>query len=117
MGLDAFLEIETWKDYEDLFAHISVVIMKRPGNYGQDRISHEKRVEKYLHSSVSADYEYSVSESVFFHPEWNPVYLLNVTPLDISSTQIRSIIKNGKTVKYLVPEEVEAYINEKGLYT
>jgi len=36
--------------------------------------------------------------------------------LEISSTDIRERIRNGKPVKYLLPEEVEAYIHRNGLY-
>jgi nicotinate-nucleotide adenylyltransferase len=39
------------------------------------------------------------------------------TPLiQISSTQVRQRLARGQSVRYLVPERVEAYIREKGLY-
>jgi len=37
-------------------------------------------------------------------------------PKDISSHQIRSLIKQNKDIHNLVPTEVERYINERGLY-
>lgn len=116
MGLDAFLEIETWRAYKDFFKHLSIVVMKRPDNSSQENGLSEKRVETFLKSKVSADYEFFASESVFLHPLWNRVYVVNVTPLYISSTQIRSIVKNGGEITFLVPKEVETFINEKGLY-
>jgi len=40
------------------------------------------------------------------------------TPLfQISSTDIRRRLAQGRPVRYLVPEKVEAYIREKGVYT
>ena len=39
-----------------------------------------------------------------------------VPSLDISSTYIRDQLNLGKSVRYLLPENVEAYIKEKGLY-
>ena len=39
-----------------------------------------------------------------------------VPSLDISSTYIRDQLNLGKSVRYLIPENVEAYIKEKGLY-
>lgn len=39
-----------------------------------------------------------------------------VTPLDISSSLLRSRAKQGKTLRYLTPEAVSVYIDEHGLY-
>jgi nicotinate-nucleotide adenylyltransferase len=42
--------------------------------------------------------------------------LVNVSPINISSTDIRSRLEQGKSVKYLLPVEVESYIISKRLY-
>ena len=38
------------------------------------------------------------------------------TPLAVSATQIRSLLANGRSVRFLVPDAVLAYINAHGLY-
>jgi nicotinate-nucleotide adenylyltransferase len=30
MGLDAFLEIDTWKSYEELLVQVSIIVINRP---------------------------------------------------------------------------------------
>lgn len=38
------------------------------------------------------------------------------TPLAVSATQIRSLLANGRSVRFLVPDAVLAHINAHGLY-
>lgn len=42
--------------------------------------------------------------------------LLDAVKLDISSTDIRSRVRAERTIRYLVPPTVEAYISQHGLY-
>ncbi len=116
MGMDAFLEIDTWKSYMALFSHTRMIIMTRPGEPGCEGGEAWRAVEKFLHSRVSDGYEFLHSESCFVHADKHPVFVFNVTPVDISSTQIRKLIKEGRPVESLVPSKVDAYITNNGLY-
>ena len=44
------------------------------------------------------------------------IEVLNAPVLDISATEIRRLIKEGKSIRYLVPEVVRREIEEKGYY-
>ncbi|TYC50176.1 nicotinate-nucleotide adenylyltransferase [Weissella muntiaci] len=45
-----------------------------------------------------------------------PVTFVDVVDVDISSTDIRRRLAQGKSIRYLVPDPVAAYIFEEGLY-
>ncbi|MDR7237269.1 nicotinate-nucleotide adenylyltransferase [Neobacillus drentensis] len=45
-----------------------------------------------------------------------PVLYVDVPALDVSSSMIRDRVKNGKTVRYLLPDSVIQFIEEKHLY-
>lgn len=44
------------------------------------------------------------------------VYLLEMVQVDYSSTVIRNRVKEGLPITYMVPDEVEALVKERGLY-
>ena len=116
LGSDAFLEIDTWKSYKDLFLLIPFIVMSR-GTQGKNRrVFERKTVEDYLKSKISEGYTLSASQSSYIHKEKQAVFVFDVTPIDISSTKIRNLIKTGRLIKSLVPDIVEAFIKSKGLY-
>jgi len=116
LGLDAFLEIDTWQSYRELFGLVPFVVITRPGAGHTDALDNAATTERYLRERVSAGYRFDASESCCRDEENQPVYLYGVTPIDISSTRIRDHIRRGEPIRSLVTEEVEAYIRTQGLY-
>ena len=116
LGLDAFLEIDTWKSYMDLFHAIPFIVMARPGTAGGPAAPWWKDVERFLRSRISTGYTFSPENLSFTAPESEPVYLFEGTPLNISSTDIRRRISSGQSIHSLVPPRVEDYINDKRIY-
>ena len=116
VGLDAFLEIDTWKSYDDLFLLIPFIVMYRAIHKENSTELKWKSLKNYLQSKISKGYTFSPAQSSFNHDKRQPVCMFNVTPVDISSTAIRKRIKEGRSIKRLVPDIVEDFIKTKGLY-
>ncbi|MBA4394336.1 MAG: nicotinate-nicotinamide nucleotide adenylyltransferase [Desulfobacca sp.] len=109
VGMDAFLEINTWKDYKELFALTHFVVMDRPG-YGR------RLIKKFLQKEVSPEFIFFPKENRFLLPQGFSVFLSPITLMDISSTRIRALRKKNQSIRYLLPEKVEEYILTKDLY-
>lgn len=56
------------------------------------------------------------NSNVLPHSYFGKEYLLHGNTLDLSSTEIRKRVFHRKTIRYLVPENIEQYIVEKRLY-
>lgn len=94
-GLDAILEISTWQSYAELFTLADFIAVTRPGHSVQ-ALSH---LEKTLGEEMFAK----------IHP-------FPVTLLAISSREIRKRVREGKSVRYLVPDPVVKYMQKERLY-
>ena len=116
LGIDAFLEIDTWKSYQTFFDRVPFIVMQRPGKKGSNQPGKQDPIERFLQLTISKNYRLSADESCYIHEKKMPVFKADVTALDISSTKIRTIIKQGGAIRYLMPESVAAYIQTKGLY-
>jgi nicotinate-nucleotide adenylyltransferase len=89
VGSDTFPEMATWKDPERLFALCTVAVVVRPGQAGEAAPAPRSRgrVEEVAGPSLA-----------------------------VSSTEIRQRVREGRSIRYLVPEAVADYIAKQGLY-
>jgi nicotinate-nucleotide adenylyltransferase len=117
MGLDAFLEINTWRSYAALLEQIAFIVMARPNADYPDAHQGWKILENYLKSMLAEKYEFLTSKSCYTSKGKQPIHICDVDALDISSTKIRQKVKKKKTIENLVPPEVAEFIQLKGLYT
>jgi nicotinate-nucleotide adenylyltransferase len=109
LGLDVFLELQTWKSYRELFSLCHFIVVSRPG------FSPES-LDAMLTTQVSDRYSLDIQVQGYRHPSLHTVYYREVTLLDISSSAIRKLLAEGGTVRYLLPEKVEEYIQQQRLY-
>jgi nicotinate-nucleotide adenylyltransferase len=116
VGMDAFLDIDIWKSFRELFQVIPFIVMSRPGAVDGDREKKVKILNDLLVTKVSPEYRFELPRHAFFHPDKQPVFLFEVTPVDISATMIRTNRSQGRSIASLVPNKVNEYIETKGLY-
>ena len=101
VGSDAFNAIETWKDWQALFAETSFIVMHRPAC-----------PLVITHPFIKA----RLADFTGEHVAAGRVYPLAISGLDISSTRIRQLMRQGQSIEFLLPEAVENYIQQKRLY-
>jgi nicotinate-nucleotide adenylyltransferase len=116
MGLDAFLEFDSWKSYDELLLQIPFIIINRPKSGSAAKDPGWKRMEKFIADKISSDYVFSESGSCYRARNKQPIHIFEVASLDISSTRIRNLINRGRSIEFFVPPKVADFINTKGLY-
>jgi nicotinate-nucleotide adenylyltransferase len=89
LGGDAVLKLGTWHRVEGLEELAEIVAVARPG--------------------------FDLS-GLTLEPGWPRVHVLPMPQIDISSSDIRERVKEGRPIDYLVPQAVERYIRERRLY-
>lgn len=108
LGIDAFLEINTWREYSTLFEYAHFVIVDRPGYVPEAR--------ETLFSDLGIGIEKTEKPGVFTVSSGKTITLITTTLMDISSTQIRGLVEEGKSIRFLVSGDVARYIRKKQLY-
>lgn len=116
VGLDAFLEIDTWKSFRELFGLVPFIVMARPGINYADSTAELMNLGDFLNAKISQGYYFSKQDSCYMHEVNKPVYIFEVSQMDISSTKIRRMAQEGEPFSYLLPANVELFIKSKGLY-
>lgn len=94
-GADAVMEIITWKEAEQLLSMCTFIAATRPG-YDLHQLADTL---KLLPKAVLKN-----------------ILPLEVPALSISSSDIRKRVKEGKSIKYLLPEAVEEYVLQTRIY-
>lgn len=107
LGMDAFLAIESWHQWQELFSLAHFVVFTRPGSHPQQM---SDALKHCLRQRQVADCKPLINQ-----PSGH-IWLFPVTALDISSTHIRTLIAQGKSPRYLLPGAVWDYIQLNGLY-
>ncbi len=106
MGMDAYMTLPSWHQWQRFLDLCHIIVVTRPGY----RFLPEPEIRKFTdrHLTDSRD-------AVLASPAGR-VLLHELTPLAISATQIRDLVAQGLSPRYLVPDAVWQYIQDHGLY-
>ncbi|MFS8572912.1 MAG: nicotinate-nucleotide adenylyltransferase [Clostridia bacterium] len=95
LGSDAMAGLSGWHRPQRLFELCRFLVIRRPG-WDPAR----------LRESLGGLYD----------AHRDRIQVVDVPGVDVSSSEIRARVREGRSIRYLVPEMVERYIREHGLY-
>ncbi|WP_457553039.1 nicotinate-nucleotide adenylyltransferase [Desulfobacula sp.] len=110
MGSDAFLDMTTWKHKDQIFNALQIIIMLR----GQRE--NYNAIVSFIDQNISKEYIFDEQNNTFSHKNKQKITICRVPKINISSTMIRERVKNNKSIKDLVPANIEKIIRTKELY-
>lgn len=94
-GVDCLMELDSWKNVDEIFKLCTLVVFNRLG-YEKGSILRQKKI---------VEERYNIK-----------IIFLDISPVDISSTNIKKLLKEGRSVNHLLPLNVLNTILELGLY-
>ncbi len=108
LGIDTFLDLAAWHRPDQLLRLCHLIINSRPGFSFTE-------ASRVLAGTFGIPVEEGASQADL--PEGHTLFFAEVPLLEISSTKIRTLLAEGRSVKYRLPESVESYILSHHLYT
>jgi nicotinate-nucleotide adenylyltransferase len=88
LGADAAANLGTWKKLDELASRMEVIAVERPGT----------------------DLKFPVQDG------WPKVHTLEIPALEVSGSELRARVREGRSIDFLVPHDVVTYIRTHGLY-
>lgn len=93
LGEDALADLPSWREPEQIVRLAELAVARRTSEKGARFKASEERL-----------------------PAGARIRRVEMPLLEISSSEIRARVARGKSIRYLVPAAVEAYIHSRGLY-
>lgn len=95
LGVDAIMGLPTWKDPEGVLELCHMVVVTRPG---------------YSHEAVAQ------SLGDLYTRYGHRIHFAEIPAIDVSASEVRARVREGRSIRYLVPDMVREYIETHGLY-
>ena len=110
VGADAFAGLINWHRWHDLFDLAHIAVAHRPG--------FPVEVSR-LPAALADDFRqrFCADPAVLAAAPSGAVVSFAMTQLDVSATKIRALLSQRRSVRYLLPDALAAYIQEHHLYS
>jgi nicotinate-nucleotide adenylyltransferase len=93
IGADSLNDLPSWREPGRIAQLATIIVVNRPG------------IEEVGPAHFSS-----------FGPGSRTLLSVTIPPIGIASTDLRRRVAEGKSIRYMVPRGVEAYIEAQGLY-
>lgn len=111
LGTDAFIELMTWYEWQQLFTLAHIIVASRP-NLPISQLKNKLKGELFAEFEQRNSRDYNTIGS----STHGLIYTYEFTSLEVSGTSLRKRIQNGLSLKYLLPDNVINYIQDYSLY-
>jgi nicotinate-nucleotide adenylyltransferase len=109
LGLDQFRDLGSWKEHAGILSSCDLVVLPRPRGGGPLSLADFPVASR-------KQFCYDRVRDQFRHESGHTVALSRTPIFDVSSTEIRRRVREGRSIRFLLPVSVERYIYERGLY-
>ena len=105
MGTDSFDGIATWYSYKKFVNESNLLILQRPNLNIQTSNPFESEIKK-MKRIAKTDFEDGTTS----------IFLMDIEPIEITSTEIRKMVANNENIAELVHPKVNKLIQRNNLY-
>ena len=109
VGMDQFEAFDQWKDYQEILKLTHLVVTSRPGyeDFPQFLEDLPEGLRHLVTEVSSQGAQLTTGRSIHF---------CRLEDVDVSSTEIRRFFREKQSVKGMLPQPLEEYIRQQGLY-
>jgi nicotinate-nucleotide adenylyltransferase len=108
IGADMFAEINLWYRYPELFRLAHLIVVARPGFPLADMGA---RI-----AALPGKFSHDPARQLWLREDGFRIFYLPDVAIQVSSSQVRALLAQGRPVAGLLPVPVRDYIREHGLY-
>ncbi|MDX1914759.1 MAG: nicotinate-nucleotide adenylyltransferase [Methylophilus sp.] len=108
LGSDAFLKFDTWHHWQEIIQYCHIILVQRP--QGTSKQGLNKTLEAFMRDHYTEDTRKLAQLRAGL------MTMQSITALEISSSQIRHLIRQQQSALYLSPQPVINYLMQNKLY-